>query len=140
LKAITNSNISTNIFKYIPVSIYSLSVSLKKHKDNLTVRSILEKKVFVTPHSRDYIVPAVPTLLANKLQRITGDKSNIIFPLYTNGNTFGTIVFIKKVESDFAGEKEHLGVLSNQIAIAIENAQMKTELLEIKSVRGEKAV
>ena len=140
LRAVTNSNISKKIFKYIPVSPYSLSVSVKKHANNLTIRSIIDNKVFVTPHTRDYVVPAVPTLLANKLQQMTGDKSNIIFPLCTNGKAFGTIVFIKKVESDFSGEKEYLGVLANQIAIAIENAQLKTELGEFKNALRKKVV
>ncbi len=53
-----------------------------------------------------------------------------------NGKPFGAIVYVKKYEDDFRYEREMLGVVSKQIAVAIQNAK-KFEALSSPLSRGD---
>ncbi len=64
---------------------------------------------------------------------MTGDKSNIIYPLSTDEEPFGAIVYVKKVVSEFKDERETLRVISKQIAVAIQNARKFESLLNASS-------
>ncbi len=60
--------------------------------------------------------------MADTLQALTGDRSNLICPLYVEDEPLGAIVYIKKVEDDFREEQDSLEIISRIIALAIRNA------------------
>ncbi len=121
--ALTMSNITMKTISCLDKPLDRLSLSLSKDPSNLTVKAIKENKVYFTHHTHEYVVPAVTRQTADKIQELTGDKSNIIYPLCTNGDPFGAIVYVKKIICDFKEERETLGVISKQIAVAIQNAR-----------------
>ncbi len=127
--SLTSSNLSAKGLACLDRPLSSLSLSLTRDTSNLTVKAIKEKRVYFTHHTRDYTVPAVTVETADKIQAATGDKSNIIYPLYTDGAPFGAIAYVKKIVNDFRDERETLGVITRQIAVAIQNAK-KFEALE----------
>lgn len=120
--ALTKSNIAMKGFQYLDRPVEQVCLSLSRDSNNLTVRAIMENQVYLTNHTHEYTVPAVPKIVADKVQAATGDKSNIIFPLSANGGPFGAIVYVKKYESDFRYERETLGIVSRQVAVAISTA------------------
>ncbi len=121
--SLTSSNLGAKALKCLDRPLSSLSLSLSRDTSNLTVRAIREDKVYLTLYTRDYTVPAVTVETADRIQEVTGDKSNILYPLSTDGAPFGAIVYVKKVASDFRDERETLGIISKQIAVAIQNAR-----------------
>jgi transcriptional regulator with XRE-family HTH domain len=121
--ALTISNISKKTMGCLDKPLDSLCLSLSRDASNLTVRAIKENKPYFTHHTHEYVVPAVKKQTADKIQELTGDKSNIIYPLCTDGKPFGAIVYVKKIMCDFKDERETLGVISRQIAVAIQNAK-----------------
>ncbi len=120
--AITISNISKKILGLLDKPLAHLSLSLTKDSSNLMVKAIKENRVYLTHYTHEYIVPAISKEVADKMQELTGDKSNIIYPLYVEDEPLGAIVYIKKVFSDFRDERETLEIISKQIAVAIRNA------------------
>ncbi len=127
-RALTNSNLAEKAIACLNKPVDKLTISLTKDTSNLTVKAIKENKVYFTHHTHEYIVPAVTKQIADKIQQVTGDKSNIIFPLSTDGEPFGAIVYVQKIESDFRDERDTLEIISRQIAVAIQNAR-KSEAL-----------
>ncbi len=131
--ALTNSNLSAKALACLDKPLSSLSFSLTKDTSNLTVKAIKERKVYLTYYTREYTVPAITVETADRIQEVTGDKSNIIYPLFTDDEPFGAIVYVKNVVSDFKDERETLRVISKQIAVAIQNARKFESLLNTSS-------
>ena len=135
--ALTMSNIAKKTMGCLDKPLDSLCLSLSRDASNLTVRAIKENKPYFTHHTHEYVVPAVIKQTADKIQKATGDKSNIIYPLSVNsGDPFGAIVYVKKYEDDFHDERETIGVITKQIAVAIQNAK-KFEALSSPLSRGD---
>lgn len=134
--ALTMSNLAKKTIGCLDKPIDALSLSLSRDTSNLTIKAIKENKVYLTHYTREYIVPAVTRQTADKIQELTGDKSNIIYPLSVDSKPFGAIVYVKKYEDDFRNERETLGVVSKQIAVAIQNAR-KFEALSSPLSRGD---
>jgi len=127
--AITMSDISRKIFEHLDRPVEELYVSLTRDTSNLLVKAIKERKVYLTPYTHEYTVPALSREMADTLQVLTGDRSNIIYPLYVEDEPLGAIVYIKKVEDDFREERDTLELISRMIAVAIRNA-LRFEALE----------
>jgi transcriptional regulator with XRE-family HTH domain len=132
--ALTMSNIAKRTIGCMNRPLSSLSLSLTRDISNLTVKAIRENKICFTRNTRDYTVPAVSRETADKIQELTGHRSNIIFPLYTDGPPFGAIVFVKKYESDFRDERDTLEIISKQIAVAIQNARKFESVINSRSL------
>ncbi len=126
--SMTSSNLGAKALECLDRPLSSLSLSLSRDTSSLVVRAIREDEVFFTHYIRDFAVPAVTVETADRIQEVTGDRSNIIYPLSTDGAPFGAIAYVKNVVSDFRDERETLGIISKQIAIAIQNAR-KFEVL-----------
>lgn len=120
--ALTKTNMSLKTLQFLDKPFNELYLSIKDSPDNLIVKAIKENKVYLTHNTYEYIIPIVTKEIADKMQEATGDKSNIIYPFSVNKHSFGTIVYIKKIASDFKDERRTLQVISRQIAIAIHNA------------------
>ncbi len=131
--SMTNSKLGNKVLACLDRPLSSLSFSLSKDTSNLTVKAIKENKVFFTHYIRDFTVPAVTVETADKIQEATGDKSNIIYPLFTDEESFGAIAYVKNVASDFKDERETLGIISKQVAVAIQNAKKFESLLNTSS-------
>jgi transcriptional regulator with XRE-family HTH domain len=131
--SMTNSKLGNKVLACLDKPLSSLSFSLTKDTSNLTVKAIKERKVYLTYYTREYTVPAITVETADRIQEVTGDKSNIIYPLFTDDEPFGAIVYVKNVVSDFKDERETLRVISKQIAVAIQNARKFESLLNTSS-------
>jgi len=70
-------------------------------------------------------MPAVTAETADKIQEVTGDKSNTIYPLFTDKEPFGAIAYVKKVVSDFKNERETLGIISGLVTNCVDRLRLK---------------
>lgn len=120
MRGLTVSSISKKALTHLNCPLDSYSMTLND-KNNLVVRSINKNKWQLTDYTREYCSPLIDIITADEIQKSTGDKSAIIFPLVIESNKIGAIAFVKKVISDFHDEKEILGIVSKQIAIAFHN-------------------
>jgi len=127
--ALTRSKLAEQAIAYLDSPLERLSLSLSRDLSNLAVKAIKENRVYFTHNTWEYTVPAVTRETADKIQKVTGDKSNIIYPLSTDDRPFGAIVYVKKVVDDFRDERDTLEVISKQIAVAIQNAKKFEALL-----------
>jgi|GEM_PF-2564083 len=135
--ALTNNKLPDKTLGCLDKPLDNLTFSLTKDTSNLTAKAIKENKVYLTHYTHEYTVPAVTRETADKIQEVTGDKSNIIYPLSTNGTPFGAIVYIKKNVDDFKDEREILKIISKQIAVAILNAKKFESLLNNSSDKSQ---
>lgn len=119
---ITKSNISNKVLQNIDCCLEELKLSKSKDRNNFVIKSLLNQKILHTYNTRDYIVPMVTKEKADFLQKITGDKSNLIVPLIVRGECIGIITYIKKYSEDFGKEVKILEQVSKYIAIALYNS------------------
>lgn len=122
MHGLTWSNIAEKAVNCLDAPLESIYLSLSRDPFNLTVKAIKENKTYLTHHTHEYTVPMVTKDTADRIQEVTGDRSNIIYPLCVNNRPFGAIVYVKKVASDFRDERETLRLISRLIAVAIHNA------------------
>ncbi|MBD3363223.1 helix-turn-helix domain-containing protein [Candidatus Dojkabacteria bacterium] len=120
--AFTNSNIGEKVLACLEEPLDKFELSLEKDLNNLTVKSINENRVYVTYFTREYRMPAFSRKVADKIQEVSGDQSNIIYPLATGKKPFGAIVYVKKIKDDFSSEKKVLQLVTKQISISIQKA------------------
>ncbi|MCA9381201.1 helix-turn-helix domain-containing protein [Candidatus Dojkabacteria bacterium] len=112
---ITNSNISKAVHDIIDKDFSEVALDFDNN-DNLTVQAILEKTTKVTNLTSDYTVPSVTQEQADLVQEETGDKSNCIVPMISNGKVMGAMVYVKKIEDDFSSDKEMLQGITNYVS------------------------
>lgn len=114
--------------KLIPEAFNKLSVKLDPQSENLTVKTVLEKKIYISNRLSDFVVPAVSLSIANGMQAVTGHRSGISVPLIIKDECIGAIMFTKKIESNFEEDMPILKSFADQVAIAIKNAALYSEI------------
>ena len=77
-----------------------------------------------------------PIVFTRKL-RLRGMKSLVVLPLIVQDNAVGTIVLASRRVAQFSKQvREMLGVISNQVAVSIENATMYKRMEEMATTDG----
>lgn len=107
------------VFKIIPVPFHELNVDLITDKDNLCVKSFLEQKIFISNSLEEFTVPAVSPNLVGLMNKVTGFKSGIVFPIMYKGESLGTFFTGKNFYDDFRSEIPILKEFTNYIGEAI---------------------
>lgn len=116
---IANSKISQAVIDAIPKPLGEYLIPVD-HEDNLVAKAVQENQYFLTHKTVEYCFPAFTADDSNAFEKMTGDKSNIIFPLIIEGQQpFGAIIFKKKAKDDFKSEIDLLQKVTSQIAIAV---------------------
>lgn len=134
MRGLTWSNIAEKAVNCLNHPLESIYLSLSENPSNLTVKAIKDNKVYLTHHTHEYTAPMVSKDTADRIQEVTGDRSNIIYPLCVNNRPFGAVVYVKKVISDFKEERDTLGLISRLIAVAIHNAGRFESLKDSRTV------
>lgn len=120
--ALTNSNISANTLKHIDIKPKEIFLDINNHTENIAVQAFIKNTPLHCYNTYEYTTPGISKIVADKIQKDTGDKSNLIYPLDINSNPFGFIVYVKKIRKDFSEDMKVLEVITKQISIAIFNA------------------
>ncbi len=119
----------------------NLSLPLTENS-NYIVKTINEKKVYVTHKLSDSTVPPLSSKIVDLLAKLTGHKSAISFPILSGEKVFGAIYFSKNYEDDFSNEYKTLEKFVTYISQCIQNAekyeQMQNELIKFKKMKKKK--
>jgi transcriptional regulator with XRE-family HTH domain len=127
MRGLTISELSKKALDCLDQPLDKLYIPFEENPENLTVKSINDNIPYTTDYTHEYITPLVSKVIADKIQNVAGDKSNIIFPLAINNTKIGAIVYVKKIYSSFSKEKELLEIVSNLIAIALYKAAARNK-------------
>ncbi|OGC69566.1 hypothetical protein A2415_03255 [candidate division WWE3 bacterium RIFOXYC1_FULL_39_7] len=119
MRGLTKSKYSRQALAVLskPLNEYYMEIQNAPH--NLVVKSLVKEKFYKTNKTSKYTSPLVSVKEANKIQLITGDKSNIIIPLLCNDEKIGAIVFVSKYKTDFSEDLDILKLVSEQIATTL---------------------
>lgn len=123
LRGLTSSSLSQKAIQVLKKPLDDSYMILSRDLENLTVKSINTNSMQITDYTYRYCTPLISKEVADEVQRVTGDKSAVIFPLIVKDEKIGALAFVKKISSDFLNEQEILKVISTQIAIALFNSR-----------------
>ncbi len=98
--------------------------------NNLSVRSLLEKKPYISDDLSDMLTPAIGRDVVRDVQSKLGVVSSISIPIYSKEKPLGTLILsLNKTENEITNfEKQILIGFSNAVGIAIEHAGLFKEL------------
>ena len=102
--------------KVIGKPMKEIQAPIEANSENLMVRTVLDKKSYLSNSIEAFVVPAVNNTIAKILGKITGFKSAITMPLIANGKVLGAIHFSKSYIDDFKNETPILESFSEYIS------------------------
>lgn len=124
---ITKSDISAKVLQFLDKPLNEYTMPYSDGSENLIIKAMRSGKPIVTNYSREYLAPFVSTEVADAIQAVTGDKSNLVYPLIAdgelNGESIGAVVYVTKYETDFKEDLELLGKITPRLARAVRGAQ-----------------
>lgn len=128
--AVTDSALVRKVEQKLNISLKTFEERLSQNND-LIVRTIRNKKEFVSDKLEDFIEGFMGGEKADSFQKTLGAKSFISVPLFSSGQAIGAIVFAsgKRKDDITIRNKNIIRAFSSHIGSAIENAQLyeKTE-------------
>lgn len=128
LRAITETSYTHAMIKLFASGLENVSVSLTENTDNLTVKTILEKKPQVVTRLEDISIPAVNETASKIIERLIDFKSGISIPLLDKGTCIGAAFFSRNYATDYSSELNILSSFAEVIVNAINNS-VKFKLL-----------
>jgi transcriptional regulator with XRE-family HTH domain len=122
-KTVSNMPKMNFVFKKILTKKFSqYSVSLTRNKNNFIVKTIKNKKVYLSHSLVDFVAGAEDEIKIKLIEKVLGFRSGISLPMTYQGKIIGATLFTKREKDDFKQEKNVLRLLTDQIAIAIHNS------------------
>lgn len=134
--AITRLPIAQRVLALLPSppDSYLLDFEDKNYSPDVRKRIIDEKKPYLAEKFETLASPPVPPKIARAIQKLAGTKSTAFYPVIFKGEITGIMMFGLKDTPDEVSER-HLALMqsvSDQIALAISNAQNYESLLQAK--------
>jgi len=110
------------IEKIMPHSVFSgLNISLSE-TDNLLVRTVVNSQVQYSKRASEFSKGSVPTMIADKAQKLSGGKSGIAFPIrLRSGKTAGAILLAFDKEDINAQQISLFETFAKQLGLAFSN-------------------
>ncbi len=117
------------ILRRAKIKFHDIKIPLNT-KENLLVKAIKNKKVYVTHDLSDVFYPEKTRDIWRQLQHQVGIKTSLVFPLIIKGKSFGAMIFsLSKSEKEVSDyEKGVLGGFTDAVAVALENASLYRRL------------
>jgi hypothetical protein len=119
IKTITNTLLLSKIKNVLGLDLSRYVLSLKNDHGSLLAKSINEMKTQQTHQASDFLVPAVSINIAKILQKISGHKSGIVFPMIFKNEAIGCILYGRNYKSDFSDVYDLLEIYTKNIADVI---------------------
>lgn len=138
-KTFTQSWYTRLVLNILPIPFHKLEVNLSDpaFKKNKFYDVIQTRSPVIRERLSDFCVPPLPLNIANLAQKVSSHKCAISFPLISDENCIGVILFTKNHVDDFKNEYPILEAFSEHIASSIVNAQnyekLKLELSRLKN-------
>jgi hypothetical protein len=127
---VSNTKYVKKALGYIKIPFHKLFAPLEKDSKNLSVQTVLQKRVLWSDSLADFAVPAISKSLSRIVEKVSGHKSGITVPIITNNKCIGTIMFTSGKIITFKEDVPMLQAFSNQLGLAIEHARLTSKLEE----------
>ncbi len=112
------------VFRLLSKPFGKFNLSLREHKDNLVIKSVLEGGFFESFDLYDFGKGAAPELVTKQISKVLSFGAGVAMPLKAGEQVIGAALYTKKVKSKFSShEIKLLELLSDQLALAIRNAR-----------------
>lgn len=122
-KALTSNNISSVTFdlfrKFAMFQLTDLVLNTSKHSSNIIIKAISQNTPQICSATAELGHPVLPSMIANLIQKYTGDKMYGIFPISYKEMKLGAIVYAKKVAVGFESDSRVLLSISKQLGLAL---------------------
>lgn len=127
--AISQTPSFDRIQKILPQRLNQFTLSLSE-KTSPLIKAILTSKEGYYNKMSELYAPVLPPEIAEKIQRDTGVKTNVVWPLSAKGKKLGVVVLgVQKEVNKISGrEKELMQAFADQTGIALENASLYESL------------
>lgn len=121
--AISRTRAAESFLKATPIPFNEILIPLTA-KDNLSVRSINERKIFTTPNVHEVLVPAISREWVDNFQKVLGIKTTIVFPIVAKDKVLGSLIFSLSKEEKEISQEEWIILDSfvGAVGIALDNA------------------
>jgi signal transduction histidine kinase len=107
-------------------SIFDLKIS-DTYKENLFVKSLINKKTYISGDFADFVFPFMNESVARFIQKLLKAKYGISIPLIAQSKMIGVLSFsFRHPIADF--DKQVLETFANQVANAIHNLHLQSKL------------
>jgi len=126
----TKNIISQVAKKLFPQDIKKLNIKLDPQSSNLMVKTVLNKRSYYRERLIEFMVPVVSLPIALIIEKATGVKSSISFPIIINNKCIGAICFAKNHVNNFSEEYDILKYFTENIGISLNNAKQYQQLLK----------
>lgn len=133
----SNSALVKAALKLLPKSLREHSQTYATETGNLIARTYKEKKVFTSNYYPDFISPAVSKTNAEIIQRVTGTKETIAYPVIYKNDVLGVVMFVSAKANIIEEEKEMLQTFSELVGVATYNATLfSNNRIQLQIVEG----
>ncbi|MBN1162694.1 GAF domain-containing sensor histidine kinase [Patescibacteria group bacterium] len=104
------------------------------HLENYCIKSMRDKKQYITRNLYDVVRPAISKENAEFVQKLMGTSISIVNPLIAHGKSIGIIIasMSKNPEELSPFEKEMITRFSQSVGIVLEHSKLYTELKRAK--------
>lgn len=109
---------------------YKLLLNDESHKDNLILKAVLLDTIQNSEHLSGILSPLMNNSIINVLEKILQIRSVVVHPVRARGEVIGTISYLLKSKNYHElveNEQKLLETFTNQISIALENANLFTQ-------------
>lgn len=126
-KVISLNKYSRLAISLLPFPVAKLCFDLNAKDTNSIVQSILSGKYQISLSLFEFTKPAIPRLIANKIQRMVGVKDLIAIPLLHEGRAIGSIVYASTFPDQFVHELSLLQAFADSITkIIVRHLSLET--------------
>lgn len=128
--AISSTPALKKVVQKLPKPLQEYTLELDLDPSNLLCRAIKERRPFPTDDFADLYTPPLNAQLARAVQKVSGIKHNVVYPLSAKGKAMGVVAFglprpYNKLTQD---DLELIEAFMDEVGIAIENAQLYQQL------------
>ncbi len=121
--AISNTQSAEKFLEATPIPFKDIIIPLSATQ-NLSVRAIRERKMFVTNEVADVLLPALSHEWVDGFQKTLGIKTTIVFPIVAKDKVLGSLIFSLSKEKEKITDEEWsvLDSFVGAVGIALDNA------------------
>lgn len=129
--SLTQNSLSYQVEKIIgDFRKYKLLIDDEKYKDNLILKAVKYENIQSSDKLSDMLTPVFNKQIVNLIEKILQIKSVVVYPVRARGEIIGTITYLLKSKNYTElgdNEKQLFETFTNQISIALENANLFTQ-------------
>lgn len=125
----SDSPVVNQILKILPKKLREYNQSYEDvSTNNLVAKTFIEKKVYQSSYYPEFISPAVPESQAKLIQKLTGTKESISYPIIYKDTVLGVALFVSNKETLSEEEKEMLQTFTELVGVTLNTAKLFEEI------------